>query len=66
MAAARTTVRQQMIACPACGQDIYASVQVDISLGQAVMNSGSLAEVPASAKVLGVRIEHDCTKQATR
>lgn len=62
---ARTLITQQLTACPACGVDIHAQVQVELTLGAAVMN-GDNKEVPATARVTGVRVEHDCMPKVTR
>lgn len=65
MAEPRTTHHVDLLTCPACKAKVQATLTLELELGP-LEHLEDAAQLPATAKVVGLRVQHDCTPTLTR
>lgn len=70
MAGPTTTVRTEVLTCPACHQPIHADATMEVTVPETEWTRPIGATPPtkmtAEVTMVGWRIQHDCTPQVTR
>jgi hypothetical protein len=54
-----------VIECPVCHQPITGQLSVALAAG-AITTGAKGAEIPVTAKITGIHVEHDCRPKTTR
>jgi hypothetical protein len=55
--------QHRLLTCPACGQDVFATLSLDAELGDVDLAAKT---VSSDLKITGLRVTHDCTPRGTR
>lgn len=61
----RTSVTKKFTTCPACCNEITATFTLELQLGS-LDDVADDSTVKLTGKIIGARIEHDCTPQVKR
>lgn len=66
MSDSKSSMKQQVMTCPACHQALVATFSTDVQLDMSIASLAESNTVEAKVTVTGMQIEHDCIPRATR
>jgi hypothetical protein len=61
-----SSIKQQVMTCPACHQALFATFSTDVQLDMSVARLSESGSVDATVTVTGMQLDHDCIPRATR
>jgi len=63
---ANITITKPLLTCPACEKDIDAETVISFDGGNDLMAGVSAKTVNLNGRVVGIKLQHDCTPKTTR